>query len=157
MVKNSEIFCGYMDSPLGVLEIICSQEFLLSVKYVEIKGKDNKNTLVENVLFQLNEYFNAQRNKFDLPLEFSGTDFQKKAWGELLNISFGETVSYQEQALKAGSPKAMRAVGSANAKNIINIIVPCHRVIGKNGKLVGYGGGLSRKEWLIEHEKRTNL
>jgi methylated-DNA-[protein]-cysteine S-methyltransferase len=157
MVKNAEKFYGYMDSPLGVLEIICFDEIILSVKYADKPRQNNKNSLVENVLVQLQEYFEGKRKKFDLPLEFSGTEFQKQAWRELMNIPYGQTISYQEQATKLGNPKAIRAVGSANGKNEINIIIPCHRVIGKNGKLVGYGGGLSRKEWLVGHEKRHDF
>ncbi len=157
MVKNAENFCGYMDSLLGVLEVVCSDKALLSVKYVEKSGKNSKNTLVKNVLVQLQEYFGGKRKKFDLPLELSGSEFQKQAWRELMNIPYGQTISYQEQATKIRNPKAIRAVGSANGKNKINIIIPCHRVIGKNGKLVGYGGGLSRKEWLIGHEKRHDF
>ena len=155
MVKISEKFYGYMDSPLGVLEIICSDEALISVKYLEKTGQNKKNILVEKVVIQLSEYFDGVRKIFDLPLGISGTEFQKQAWQVLLSIPFAETISYKEQADRAGNPKAIRAVGLANGKNNINIIIPCHRVVGQNGELRGYIGGLSRKNWLLEHEKRN--
>lgn len=154
MVENSKKFHGYMNSPLGVIEVVCSSDALLSVSYVENLSENDNNELLEKVLLQLTEYFNGKRTNFDIPVHFSGTEFQKKAWLELINIPFGDTIYYQEQAIKIGKPKAIRAIGSANSKNKISIIVPCHRVIGKSGDLVGYAGGLSRKKWLIEHEKR---
>ena len=102
---------------------------------------------------QMGEYFEGKRKEFDLPLRPEGTDFQKKVWNALLEIPFGETRSYQDIANAVGSPKACRAVGMANHQNPIIIVIPCHRVIGKNGKLVGYGGGLSMKEKLLLLEK----
>ena len=102
---------------------------------------------------QMGEYFEGERKEFDLPLRPEGTDFQKKVWNALLEIPFGETRSYQDIANAVGSPKACRAVGMANHQNPIIIVIPCHRVIGKNGKLVGYGGGLSMKEKLLLLEK----
>ena len=102
---------------------------------------------------QMKEYFEGERKEFDLPLRPEGTDFQKKVWNALLEIPFGETRSYQDIANAVGSPKACRAVGMANHQNPIIIVIPCHRVIGKNGKLVGYGGGLSMKEKLLLLEK----
>ena len=101
---------------------------------------------------QLRAYFAKELKDFDLPLDPQGTDFQRKAWKALLRIPFGQTRSYQQQATAIKSPKAVRAIGLANGKNPISIIVPCHRVIGSNGKLTGYGGGLPRKRWLLEHE-----
>jgi len=102
---------------------------------------------------QLKEYFEGKRKKFDLPLVIDGTAFQQKVWKELLKIPFGETRSYQEQALALGNPEAIRAVARANGDNRISIIIPCHRVIGKNGRLVGYGGGMWRKQFLLNLEK----
>ena len=102
---------------------------------------------------QMKEYFEGERKEFDLPLRPEGTDFQKKVWNALLEIPFGETRSYQDIANAVGSPKACRAVGMANHQNPIIIVIPCHRVIGKSGKLVGYGGGLSMKEKLLLLEK----
>ncbi len=102
---------------------------------------------------QLTEYENGIRKSFDLPLHLKGTEFQKQVWNALLEIPYGETRSYQEIAIRIGKPKALRAVGGACNRNPIGIIVPCHRVIGKNGSLTGYAGGLSYKELLLNHEK----
>ena len=102
---------------------------------------------------QLQEYFAGQRNVFDLPLDFAGTDFQKKVWQALLNIPYGQTRSYRDIAEQVGNIKAVRAVGAANGKNPISIIAPCHRVIGRSGKLVGFAGGLDKKEILLNIER----
>lgn len=106
---------------------------------------------------QLTEYENGKRKVFELPLHLIGTDFQKQVWNALLEIPYGETRSYQEIAIRIGKPKALRAVGGACNRNPIGIIVPCHRVIGKNGSLTGYAGGLSYKELLLKHEKMGNF
>ncbi|MBS1586827.1 MAG: methylated-DNA--[protein]-cysteine S-methyltransferase [Bacteroidetes bacterium] len=101
---------------------------------------------------QINEYFNGERKQFDLPLYLLGTPFQKRVWEGLMKIPFGDTRSYKEQSIFLGDVKAIRAVAGANGENGIAIIVPCHRVVGANGSLVGYGGGLWRKKWLLGHE-----
>lgn len=111
--------------------------------------------LIKMAYNQLTEYFNGKRNKFDLPLEFIGTEFQIKVWKALLTIPYGETRSYKQIAEQVGCPKGARAVGMANNKNEIMIVVPCHRVIGSTGKLVGYAGGLDIKETLLELEKNN--
>ena len=103
---------------------------------------------------QLDEYFLHQRREFDIPLLFVGTDFQKKVWNELLKIPYGKTISYGDLAKRIGMPNAVRAVANANAVNAISIIAPCHRVIGSDGTLTGYGGGLERKRFLLELESR---
>jgi methylated-DNA-[protein]-cysteine S-methyltransferase len=104
---------------------------------------------------QLEAYFAGQLREFDLPLRLAGTAFQQKVWDELTRIPYGETISYAELARRIGNPKACRAVGLANGKNPISIIVPCHRVIGANGTLTGYGGGIPAKQWLLKHEQRS--
>jgi AraC family transcriptional regulator, regulatory protein of adaptative response / methylated-DNA-[protein]-cysteine methyltransferase len=104
---------------------------------------------------QIQEYFAGTRRRFDLSLVLVGTHFQKKVWEELVTIPYGTTRSYQEQATRIGTPSASRAVARANGANRIAIIIPCHRVIGKDGKLVGYGGGLWRKKYLLEHERKV--
>lgn len=106
----------------------------------------------KTVIVQLLEYFARRRTRFELPLAPVGTVFQQRVWAALLEIPFGVTISYGELATRLGDPKASRAVGLANGRNPISIIVPCHRVIGANGNLTGYGGGLDRKEWLLRHE-----
>ena len=111
--------------------------------------------LIKNAAKQMSEYFAGRRREFDLPLEFNGTDFQKRVWEALLTIPFGETCSYGEIAAQIGNPKAARAVGMANNRNPISIICPCHRVIGSDGSLIGYGGGLANKEYLLRLESRA--
>ena len=109
--------------------------------------------LIKRAAEQLSEYFEGKRKEFDLPLAFAGTDFQKRVWEALLTIPYGETRNYGEIAAQAGNPKAARAVGMANNRNPIVIICPCHRVIGSDGSLVGYGGGLPAKQYLLDLEK----
>lgn len=112
--------------------------------------------LIKEAARQLNEYFNGERKVFDLPLDLTGTSFQTKVWQELLKIPYGETKSYKDVAIAINNPKACRAVGMANNKNRIMIVVPCHRIIGSNKKLVGYVGGLKLKEQLLNLEKNFN-
>ena len=116
--------------------------------------EQRSSSLLEKAERQLTEYFEGRRKNFDLPIELKGTDFQVKVWKALEKIPYGETKSYQEIAEEVASPKAFRAVGNANNKNPISIIIPCHRVIGKSGKLAGYGGGLDKKEYLLNLEKQ---
>ena len=111
-------------------------------------------TILELTKLQLKEYFEKKRQQFDIPLNFEGTDFQQKTWQALLDIPYGKTISYSEQAIMVGNPKAVRAIGGTNAKNPISIIVPCHRVISKSGKLTGYAGGIKNKEFLLDLEQR---
>lgn len=146
-------FFNYYDSPVGILEICTTENELISVLYVEeAKESSERPEILQEVIKQLDEYFNGDRKKFDIKFKLQGTEFQKKVWTALTDIPYGETVSYKNIATKIGNEKAVRAVGSANGKNIINIIVPCHRVIGANKSLTGYGGGLHRKSWLLKHE-----
>lgn len=121
---------------------------ILNAYYVE-----GSSDVIQMARQQLNEYFLNQRQEFDIPLLFIGTDFQKKVWNELLKIPYGTIVSYGELARRIGMPKSVRAVANTNAVNAISIIVPCHRVIGSDGSLTGYGGGLDRKRFLLELEK----
>ena len=152
MIKK---YYGYYNSPIGILEIISSEDAILSVMFVdEEKQTDVTNPMLEKAIAQIDEYFKGKRKEFDLKVSFEGTDFQKKVWKELMNIPYGKTLSYKEMAINIDNEKAVRAVGSANSKNIISIIVPCHRVIGANGTLTGYAGGLHRKQWLLEHESK---
>lgn len=116
--------------------------------------------VLEDAVYQLKEYFEGHRKEFDLKLNPTGTDFQMKVWNALLEIPFGKTLSYLELSKRLGDVKAIRAVASANGKNPIWLVIPCHRVIGSNGDLIGYSAGLDRKKWLLEHEsplKQTRL
>ncbi len=138
-------------SDKGLAAILWEKEKPGRVKIVI--GKENKkHPILMEAEKQLKEYFAKQRQKFDLPLDFNGTDFQKKVWKALLNIPFGQTVSYGAIAKKIGTPTAVRAVGAANGKNPISIIAACHRVIGSSGKLTGYAGGMENKVLLLELE-----
>lgn len=146
-------FFDYYDSPVGILEICTTENELISVLYVdERKEYSERPEILQEVIKQLDEYFAGSRKDFDIKFKLKGTEFQKTVWNALTDIPYGETVSYKNIATKIGNEKAVRAVGSANGKNIINIIVPCHRVIGANKSLTGYGGGLHRKSWLLKHE-----
>lgn len=116
---------------------------------------DNDHLVMEECTRQLNEYFSGKRNHFNLPLKQQGTVFQQRVWAELLQIPFGRTLTYRELSRRLGDVKAIRAVGSANSKNQLAILVPCHRVIGADGSLTGYAGGLERKKWLLDHENQV--
>lgn len=152
---------AYIESPLGQLQICGTDEHLSSVLFVQaahrpalgqVASEGDLPRAVALCIQQLEEYFVGKRLDFDLPMMPQGTDFQQKIWRLLLDIPFGRTISYLELSRRYGDEKAIRAVGSANGANPICILVPCHRVIGSNGKLVGYGGDLWRKEWLLKHE-----
>jgi len=144
----------YYSSPIGLIEIIGTTETITGIFFREkMAQSEAKNApALKECRDQLQAYFTGQLQKFDLPLSFSGTEFQLLVWHALQQIPYGETVSYSQIAININRPMAVRAVGGANHRNPISIIVPCHRVIGANGKLVGYGGGLWRKQWLLDHE-----
>jgi methylated-DNA-[protein]-cysteine S-methyltransferase len=153
-VKKLTSMIAYFDSPIGFLEITASEHGIGSLYFREGTFPSNKPSgVLKNCFDQLAEYFEGKRKIFSLDLDPEGTDFQKKVWNELLKIPFGETISYLELSKRLGDVKAIRAVGNANGKNPVSVIVPCHRVIGTNGKLIGYGGGLWRKRWLLEFER----
>lgn len=144
----------YVNSPLGITKISGDENGIseISVGYEEpITNEIPKN--LRQAVNELDEYFHGTRYKFTFKLNPKGTDFQKRVWQELLNIPFGKTTSYLDLSKKLGDVKAIRAVSSANGKNPLWIVVPCHRVIGSDGSLTGYAGGLWRKQWLLEHEK----
>ena len=157
--KSLNIKVSYYYSPIGYLEIGGTDENIVSVNFLDANpARDAQvSPLLEDCIQQLGEYFQKKRQKFDLPLLPEGTSFQKLVWKKLLEIPFGAANSYLDIAKRIGDPKAIRAVGAANGKNPISIVVPCHRVIGANGKLIGYGGGLWRKEWLLRHEQSVML
>ena len=142
------------DSPIGKMGIIEENEKIVCIELVpkDEKTEGNSTPLLEKAKKQLVEYFDGKRRKFDFPVEFSGTDFQKAVWRELEKIPFGETRTYGEIAAAIGKPKASRAVGGACNKNHILIAVPCHRVIGAGGKIVGFALGTDMKKWLLGHE-----
>ncbi len=146
----------YIKTPLGIAKIM-GDEKGVSVISVSDDGEASNITpsILQESILQLNEYFEGKRNDFTFKLNPSGTEFQQKVWKGLLEIPFGKTMSYMELSKKLGDVKAIRAVASANGKNPLWIVVPCHRVIGSDGSLTGYAGGLWRKKWLLEHENPT--
>jgi methylated-DNA-[protein]-cysteine S-methyltransferase len=158
---GSTIFTSSLPSPVGTLHLAASDAALLAVVWRResspqlpfdraIENPDH--AVLRATRRQLEEYFAGTRRTFDLPLEFRGTGFQRQAWMALLTIPFGETRSYLDMARAIGNPAAVRAIGAANGRNPISIIAPCHRVIGTNGNLTGFGGGLDAKAWLLAHE-----
>jgi methylated-DNA-[protein]-cysteine S-methyltransferase len=148
-----ETYFAYYESPIGLIEIGCSSKEVTSLFFVEARRpRTSTNDVCDEAVKQISEYFAGARQEFDLPIRLSGTEFQREVWQGLKGIPFGQTVSYGDLARTIGKPTAVRAVGAANGNNPVSIIVPCHRVIGSDGGLTGYGGGLERKEWLLKHE-----
>lgn len=140
-------------SPIGTLEIKGDEDGISQVLFLdESPSIQESSPILDECVKQLSEYFENKRTEFELRLNPSGTDFQKTVWEELQNIPHGKTISYMDLAKRLGDPKVIRAAGTANGKNPIAIIIPCHRVIGAGGSLTGYAGGLKRKQWLLEHE-----
>lgn len=148
---------AFLKSPLGITKIVGDANGISEIS-VSDEGEVSVSIPkeLEQAVIQLQDYFVGKRTHFHLKLNPKGTEFQQKVWQELLNIPFGKTLSYLELSKKLGDVKAIRAVAAANGKNPLWIVVPCHRVIGTDGSLTGYAGGLGRKKWLLEHEKPTN-
>lgn len=147
------VYYAYYESPIGFVEIGGTTTSITSLNFVDSARKAyESHSYVNKIARQVAEYFEGTRREFKVDIHFSGTDFQERVWRELLAVPYGQFASYQDIAKAVGNPKAVRAVGAANGRNPISLIVPCHRIIGKNRKLVGYGGGLWRKAWLLEHE-----
>jgi AraC family transcriptional regulator, regulatory protein of adaptative response / methylated-DNA-[protein]-cysteine methyltransferase len=165
MIKTTKI-----ETPLGEMvagatdEGVCLLEFtdrrMLPTEYKDLTRQlmttveDGENKHLKILRKQLKEYFDGRRKEFSVPLVTPGSEFQQAVWKELQNIQFGSTRSYQEQAIALNRPDSVRAIANANGMNRISIVIPCHRVIGSNGRLTGYGGGLKRKRWLLDHEKK---
>lgn len=152
-----------MASPVGELTLVASEKGLAAVLWenddpkrvrLEPRVETGDHPVLDKAGLQLSEYFAGQREAFDLPLDFNGTDFQKRVWAALLTIPFGETRSYADIASRIGKPSACRAVGAANGRNPISIIAPCHRVVGTNGALTGFAGGLKAKQYLLGLERK---
>jgi methylated-DNA-[protein]-cysteine S-methyltransferase len=148
---------AFYHSPAGIIIVKEKDGFVTETGFIDEEVSLQTGTpsaVLHNALHQLHEYFQGSRKIFDLPLKPAGTVFQQTVWNKLLEIPFGETVTYMHMAIRLGDKKVIRAAASANGKNPIGIIIPCHRVIGEDGKLTGYAGGLHRKQWLLEHEAR---
>jgi len=165
---NEPLFGRLIPSPLGELLLLERNQALIALDFVAVAtGCDKKQSpsaclswmaeetpVLSEAARQLEAYFEGRRRIFELPLQPSGTEFRRKTWKALLEIPFGSTISYSDLAVKVGGKQYCRAVGQANHHNPIPIIIPCHRVIGRNGRLVGYASGLETKQWLIEHERK---
>jgi len=166
------ILISRLTTPIGPMFVCATEKGICLLEFVdrrmlETEFKDlqkrlkakiiaGENEHIKQAKKELKEYFDGQRKSFDVQLETPGTDFQQQVWNCLQEIEYGKTASYQQQAEKIKQPKAIRAVASANGFNRVAILVPCHRVIGKDGKMTGYGGGIERKQWLIEHERNNS-
>lgn len=150
------IYTAYYESPIGTVKIEANEMHLVSISFtenIEIDKVQEKNQIIIDTIEQLDEYFKGERKEFTLPIKMQGTAFQKNVLNQVKKIPYGQTKSYKEVAIEIDKEKASRAVGNANNKNSLLLVIPCHRVIGANGKLVGYAGGIWRKEWLLNLEK----
>ncbi len=156
-LDTMKTFRIFYESPVETLELVSTETFLMEIKFGAEKRNrpEQTNAILDETRRQLDAYFAGRLKQFSIPLLPQGTPFQKEVWQALRQIPFGKTASYGEIASAINNPKAVRAVGLANSKNPIPIIIPCHRVIGKNGKMTGFAGGLWRKEWLLQHEGVT--
>lgn len=144
---------AFLKTPIGYLEVTCSEKGVQTLTFLDFRVRSHKtpHRLVEPVR-QLKDYFSGNLKTFDLPIDLTGSEFQMSVWKEVMKIPFGETITYHELARRIGNPDAFRAVGGANGKNPLSVIIPCHRVIGADNRLTGYAFGLWRKKWLLEHE-----
>ncbi|HYG02344.1 MAG TPA: methylated-DNA--[protein]-cysteine S-methyltransferase [Chryseosolibacter sp.] len=144
---------AYFASPVGDLLIESEDDGITTINFLKTSRVEERRTpVIDQCIRELEEYFFEGRKFFTFELKLIGSDFQTRVWNELLTIPYGRTISYLDLALQLGDPNTVRAVGLANGQNPVAIVVPCHRVIGKNGDLIGYGGGLDKKEWLLHHE-----
>ena len=151
-----EIHSTFFETPIGFIIICCDNKNILSIRFSDSPGNTMRtdHSLLNKSVQQFKEYFSGERKDFELPFFQQGTEFQQRIWKLLLHIPFGKTISYKQLTSQFGDMKAIRAVASANGKNDLAILVPCHRVIGSNGSLTGYAGGLWRKQWLLQHESK---
>ncbi len=157
----NELYYTYYESPVGLLQIGGTDRYIAELSFVDnpdqlIHGEPGVSDVIHQCTEELIEFFAGRRQVFTIPVYQEGTDFQTRVWNELLEIPFGRTISYLDLSKRVGDAKAIRAVASANGRNKIAIIIPCHRVIGSNKSLTGYSGGLWRKKWLLQHEFRIS-
>ena len=155
---DAVLHTAYYNSPIGMIQLVQENNLLTVAQFLDetISLPPDSTKLLNEVLHQLNEYFSGIRTEFNLPLHAKGTNFQQKVWEKLVEIPFGKTITYLQLAKRLNNVKCIRAAASANGKNPLAVIIPCHRVIGANGKLTGYAGGQHRKQWLLEHEAKIN-
>jgi methylated-DNA-[protein]-cysteine S-methyltransferase len=162
---TSSLASFVVDSPVGPLTLVAHDTALVAVLWpdervgrvrfsTEPVADDGAHPIIAEAVRQLDEYFAGERRSFDLELDPSGTEFQREVWWALAEIPFGETSTYAKQAVAIGRPRAVRAVGSANGRNPLSIVLPCHRIVAADGRLAGFAGGLETKQWLLDHERR---
>ena len=159
MISMDKLFNAYYHSPIGIIHVQADKDALLLTSFIDDSDNEiatNHSPILKNTMEQLDAYFKGTLKAFDLPIKPVGTSFQQTVWKELNNIPFGNTITYLQLAKRLGNVKSIRAAASANGKNPIGIIIPCHRVIGADGKLTGYAGGLHRKQWLLQHEAKIS-
>ncbi len=154
-----EYYYTYYESPVGLLKIGGTDSYITELSFLDNShqlayGVPGVSDILHQCTEQLIEFFQGRRKSFNIPIHQEGTDFQQRVWNHLMQIPFGKTISYMDLAKRMGDPKVIRAAASTNGKNKIAIIVPCHRVIGTDKSLVGYSGGMQRKQWLLQHEFR---
>ncbi len=149
----SPIHQAFLKTPIGYVEVTGSEKGITSLHFLDFRVRPRHvPPALKECIAQLDEYFHGSRKEFSVKLDLQGSEFQLRVWNELLTIPYGTAITYHELASRTGNVNAFRAVGGANGHNPVSVIVPCHRVIGSNGRLVGYRGGLKRKKWLLEHE-----
>ncbi len=146
---------AYINTPLGIVQITGDDEGIQKICFIDniVTASKDLPPVLQPCATQIEEYFNKKRTIFEFKLNPKGTDFQQKVWGDLVNVPFGKTESYLTMSRRYGDPKAIRAVASANGKNPIAVVIPCHRIIGSDGSLTGYAGGIWRKKWLLDFER----
>jgi methylated-DNA-[protein]-cysteine S-methyltransferase len=147
----------YYRTPVGIALIVAEDGYItkVSIRDEELEETTTNSPVLLEAIKQLREYFDGERKEFDLPIKQPGSSFQQEVWQQLLQIQYGSTITYLQQSQQMNNPLAIRAIAAANGRNNLWIVVPCHRVIGSNGSLTGYAGGLWRKKWLLEHEARV--
>jgi len=156
MNETLPIFTSWFESPIGWIETGATENGICHLYFHDRKGKTGEShPLLRESQSQISAYFSGTLRFFNLPLAVRGTDFQIRVWDELVKIGFGQVLTYRDLAIRMGGANYTRIVGQANGRNPLSVIIPCHRVIGMNGSLTGYGGGLWRKKWLLEHEQKT--
>jgi len=146
------VYQSYLETPIGFIRILSNGQHLYNLNFQETNGPEDPDQITEWTKTQLAEYFEGHRTSFNIPLLLTGSEFESKVWNTLREIPYGKTTTYKLISEKIGHSNAMQAVGAANGKNPIAIIVPCHRVIGHSGDLKGYAYGIERKKWLLKHE-----
>ena len=152
---QTDIYKDHISTPIGKMEITANRSAVLSIYFVDVASKNKPNQITKLAKQQLLQYFDGSLTVFDMPIYLDGTEFQETVWQALTTIEYGQTGSYADIANVINNPKAVRAVGTANGKNPMTIVLPCHRIIGSDGSLTGYAGGVERKAWLLNHEANT--